>query len=174
MILKGFRNKAIKKNIESYLQKRDKDTNTLQSLNTLAVLVDASQSIDIISIVKLANELGVNPDRLKVMSFKEGQKEIEDDNNSAYFNEHSFGLGGEVKRKTLNEFIQKEYDVLINFYAQDKLELNFVAAASKAKLKVGFAATDNRINDLVIGTPVVDTTLFIAELKKYLKILQII
>lgn len=173
MILKGLKKNAIKKNVEIHLGKRDTNQN-ISNLKTLAVLIDASQSINIVSLLKLANELGVKSDGLKVMGYKEDHKEIMDDKDAAYYSDKSFGVSGAIKSKSLQDFIDRDYDVLINFYEENSLELNYVAAASKAKFKVGFAAVDNRINDLIIGATTNDTNLFIAELKKYLKILQII
>lgn len=174
MILKGLKRKALKKGIETSLSKRGTTTMNVSHLKTLAVLIDASQSVNVLSLLKLANELGVKSERLKVMGFKEDQKEISDDKDAAYYNERCFAANGSVKSTSLKEFIHTDYDVLINFYAEDKLELNYVASSSQAKFKVGFAEVDNRINDLVIGSAMDDTNLFIAELKKYLKVLDII
>ncbi|WP_233194490.1 hypothetical protein [Aquimarina sp. I32.4] len=174
MILKGLKRNAIKKGVETYLSKRDGKSQSISNLKTLAVLIDASQSINVVSLLKLANELGVKSDKLKIVGYKEDLKEIEDDKDTTYYNDKSFGVTGAVKRKSLQNFINEDYDVLINFYEKDAIELNYVAAASKAKFKVGFAAVDNRINDLIIGATTNDTNLFISELKKYLKILQII
>ncbi len=173
MILKGLKRNAIKKSIETHLKKRNTSSTGISSLKTLAVLVDASNSINIGAIVKLANELQVNPEDLKVVGYKE-DKDIEDDKDAAYYNDKSFAVNGSVKNRALQDFMNKEYDVLITFYEENKLELNYVAAVSKAKLKIGFAEVDNRINDLIIGSTTNDTNLFISELKKYLKILQVI
>ena len=106
--------------------------------------------------------------------YLEDEKEFVEDTKVVYYNDKSFGVKGAIKNESLKEFIDKDYDVLINFYAEDKIELHFVAAASKAKFKVGFAEVDNRINDLIIGSATNNTNLFMTELKKYLKILQII
>ena len=173
MILKGLKRNAIKKSIETHLKKRESSQTSVSKLKTLAVLVDASHSINILAIVKLANDLGVDSNSLVVMGYKE-DKDIEDDKNAAYYNDKSFAVNSSIKSKALQEFIDKKYDVLINFYEENKLELNYVAAASNAKFKVGFAEVDNRINDLIIGSSTHDTNLFIVELKKYLKILQVI
>ncbi|GAA3517563.1 hypothetical protein GCM10022393_34590 [Aquimarina addita] len=174
MILKGLKRNALKKSIESYVKKRKPRTKEVTGIKSLAVLIDASQSVNILSVVKLANALGVKSDHLKIMGYKDDEKEIADDKDAAYFNFKSFGVNGVVKSSSLNEFINKDYDVLINFYSESKLGLDYVAAASEAKFKVGFAEIDNRINDLVIGLAQDDINLFISELKKYLKILQII
>jgi len=174
MIFKGLKRNALKKSIESCIEKRKPQSRQVSSIKSLAVLIDASQSVNILSVVKLANELGVKSDDLTVMGYKEDQKEISDDKDAAYYNDKSFGVNGSIKSTSLNKFINKDYDVLINFYSDDKLGLNYVAAASKAKFKVGFVEVDNRINDLIIGAANNNTNLFISELKKYLKILQII
>lgn len=174
MIFKGLKRNALKKSVESCIKKRKPQSKQVSSIKSLAVLIDASQSVNILSVVKLANELGVKSDHLTVMGYKEDQKEIADDKDAAYYNDKSFGVGGSIKSTSLNKFIDKDYDVLINFYSDEKLELNYVAAASQAKFKVGFAEVDNRINDLVIGAASDNINLFISELKKYLKILQII
>ncbi|WP_234387199.1 MULTISPECIES: hypothetical protein [Aquimarina] len=174
MILKGLKRNAIKKSVEAYLGEREARSQNISNLKTLAVLIDATQSINIVSLLKLANELGVKSEELKVIGYKEDQKEIIDDKDAAYYNDKSFGVNGAIKSKSLQDFVDKDFDVLINFYEKNTVELNYVAAASKAKFKVGFAEVDNRINDLIIGASTNDTNLFISELKKYLKILQII
>ncbi|MBG6132085.1 hypothetical protein IWQ47_003976 [Aquimarina sp. EL_43] len=174
MILKGLKRNAIKKSAEAYLKERETRSQNISNLKTLAVLIDATQSINIVSLLKLANELGVKSEELKVIGYKEDQKEIIDDKDAAYYNDKSFGVNGAIKSKSLQDFVDKDFDVLINFYEKNSVELNYVAAASKAKFKVGFAEVDNRINDLIIGSTTNDTNLFISELKKYLKILQII
>ncbi len=174
MIFKGLKKNAIKKSLEVHLEKRDTGPQSISNLKTLAVLIDASQSVNIVSLLKLANELGVKSDKLKVIGYKKDLKEIIDDKEAAYYNDKSFGVNGTIKNKSLQDFVDTNYDVLINFYEDSLIELDYVAAASKAKFKVGFTTVDHRINDLIIGATTNDTNLFISELKKYLKILQII
>ncbi len=174
MIVKGLKRNNIKKNIEYHIKTRKSKAQEVSGIKSLAVLIDATQSINILSVIKLANELGVTSDGLVVMGYKDDQKEISDDKDAAYYNFKSFGVNGKVKSNSLTTFINTNFDVLINFYSESKLGLDYVASASMAKFKVGFAEVDNRINDLIIGASTNDTNLFISELKKYLKILQII
>ncbi|WP_226294374.1 DUF6913 domain-containing protein [Aquimarina algicola] len=174
MILKGLKKNALKKNVEAQIKKNESSTSGITEFKTLAILIDASQPINIVSLIKLANELGVDSDNLKIMGYKEDQKEIIDDKDASYYNPKNFTVNGSIKGSFLQDFIKKDYDILINFYEKDSLELNYIAAASNAKFKIGSASIDQRINDLVIGVPINDTSLFIFELKKYLKILQFI
>ncbi len=174
-MFKGLRNKSIIKSIDSQIKKREA-YNSVIKLSQLAVLIDARKDIDVFSIVKLADKLGVKSNQLQIMGFKDLKANIEeqDGGHTHYFDEKMVNYSGGFKSKSLNGFVEKSYDVLINFYEEDHKVMNLVAASSKAKFKVGFASVDNRINDLVIGTPANNTDLFISELKKYLKILNII
>ncbi len=173
MILKGLKRNAIKKGVETHLKKRNSSSSGISNLKTLAILIDASRPVNKMAIKKLADELGVEAEKLRIIGYKE-DNDIEDDRDVVYYNDKSFTVSGSLKSKILQDFITKDYDVLINFYEEEKLELDYLAAASAAKLKVGFSAVDHRINDLIIGTTTNDTNLFTKELKKYLKILQVI
>lgn len=174
-MFKGFKNKSITKAVEFHLKKRQVYSKQIQ-LNKLAVLIDARYDIDIVSVMKLSSKLGVKPRNVKIIGLKDTKayNEGQDSESASYFNESQFSYSGSFKSSVLNDFTNESFDVLINFYPSDIPYLNLVAAASKAKFKVGFSDVDNRINDLVIGTAPNNTDLFINELKKYLKILNII
>ncbi len=174
MILKGLKRNAIKKQTEAYLLKRRSSSQGVSGLKTLAILIDASQSVNMPVLVKIANELGVKSEKLIVMGFKDEKDIDENDLEIKYYSDKSFGVRGDIKDSSLKSFVEKDYDVLISFYDEDKIELNYISSASRAKLKVGFAEVDHRINDLIIGSATNNVNLFMTELKKYLKILQII
>lgn len=171
----GLRKKIILNTINSQLNKREV-YNCEIKLHRLGILVDARNKYDISLIEEMANAIGVETKELQIMSFKDVKASIEgkDFSQINYFDDKMISFKGNVNSKPLNDFIQDTFDVLINFYHEDHTVLNLVAASSKAKFKVGFTSVDNRINDLVIGTPINNTDLFIHELKKYLKILNII
>ena len=174
-MFKGFKNKSITKAVESHLQKREVFPNAIQ-LKKLAVLIDARYDIDILSVIKLSNKLGVEAQNVKIIGLKDAksQKEGQESKSASYFDQTQISYRGAFKSETLEEFVKEPYDVLINFYIKDIPQLNLVAAASNAKFKVGFSDVDNRINDLVIGAGPNNIDLFISELNKYLKILNII
>lgn len=173
-----FRKKTILKLIESQINQRQPYHGSIK-LKRLGVLIDARRDIDIFSIVKLADNVGVKSSQLQIMGLKElkslmPENENESGGHTNYFDEKMIKFSGKFVSPALQNFVSNDFDVLINFYEEDHYLLNVVAASSKAKFKVGFASVNNRINDLVIGTPAGNTNVFIQELKKYLKILDII
>lgn len=171
-----------KKSILKFVQTQINHRNTYRGdikLKRLGVLIDARKDIDIFSIVKLADQVGVKPNQLQIMGLKEvkslkPEEEVAGDGHTNYFDEKKITFSGKFTSTALQNFVSTDFDVLINFYEEDYYMLNAVAASSKAKFKVGFATVNNKINDLVIGTPAGNTNVFIQELKKYLKILDII
>ena len=174
-MFKGLKNKSITKAVESHLKKRQVYSKSIK-LNKLAVLIDARYDIDILSVMELSNSLGVEPKNVKIMGLKETKalRENQDSERASYFDESQLNYNGGFKSKMLTDFTNEPYDVLISFYPKDIPQLNLLAAASKAKFKAGFSDVDNRINDLVIGTAPDNISLFISELRKYLKILNMI
>lgn len=174
-MFKGFKNKSILKATDAYLEKRKVHANPVR-LKKLAVLIDARFDIDIVSVITLANEVGIKAKDLKILGLKQAKSHNEgsESSNASYFDDTQFAFNGDFKSNSLSDFVNEPYDVLINFYTEDIAFLNLVAAASKAKFKVGHANIDNRINDLVIDTKQGNKSQFISELKKYLKILNII
>ena len=177
MIFKWLKNRAIQNKTAAYLKAREsgEQRESVQKLQKLAILIDASNEINILSLVRVADELGVKSSDLKVVAYKEDFNESDGNFGEAnYFNEKGIGNNGAFTSGFLQDFLARDYDVLINFYKPDHLIINYVALASKAKFKVGFAETDHRINDLIISGAADKPDTFITELKKYLKILQII
>ena len=69
-------------------------------------------------------------------------------------------------------FINENFDLLINYYDVEKIPLVLLSNESKASFKVGFSAIDKRLNHFMINTNAENYTVFIDELFKYLKILN--
>lgn len=174
-MLKGLKDKSLQKAIDRALFSRQVHTKPVK-LKTLGVLLDARNSVDVMSVMRLADHLGVKAIDLDVLGLKESKDTAKQQpsNNTNYFDEKMISNSGSFKSDSIHNFVNKSFDVLISFYGHQQIGLDIVAATSKAKFKVGFATVDNRINDLVIGVDPDNSDLYISELKKYLKILEII
>ena len=88
------------------------------------------------------------------------------------FSSKQIGWRGVIKDQTLQQFLNKEFDILISYYKKDVTALKLITVASKAKLKVGVLETDERINDIIIKTEINNFSTFTSEIKKYLNILN--
>lgn len=90
------------------------------------------------------------------------------------FGEESFGLYGKIKNSTLEEFVDKEFDILVNYSGTDWIYSEVILARSKAKLKAGFDADEEGWQDIAIKIQGNKMDTFHEELVKYLRIMNLI
>lgn len=170
MILEGFRKKSNEKYLGKLLSERHVNVGD-NKIESLGIILNIDEKIDLELFKKLAEELNIHPNKLKVVTFSEHVKDdvISWDN---CYNPKDFGWKGRIKNVELESFLDLELDALISYYEEGILELKWITAASKAKLKVGILQTDERINDLIIKTNLKEFDVFKTELFKYLTILK--
>ena len=107
---------------------------------------------------------------LTSLCFKE--KNVDDIPNS--FGEKETNWFGFPKTELVKEFIQTEFDLLINVSLNESFSLKTVAALSKARFKIGFAGGDTNYYDLSIDVSKNCSSLYLAQQQLfYLKELKI-
>ncbi len=78
----------------------------------------------------------------------------------------------QFEKQEVIDFINKDFDLLINYYDIEKAALLLLTNQSKASFKVGFASVDKRLNHFMIETNAENYKVFMDEMFKYLKILN--
>ena len=170
MILKGLKEKSIKKNLNSILNNREADFNS-NKIESMGIIINADETQDLEAIKTIATALQIRPNKLRIIAFTTSKKE-ETYSWETCFNPKDFTWNGKINNVELQGFLDTEFDVLISYYSKDVLELKYVTAASKAHFKVGIFQLDKRFNDLIIKTELTNIEAFKAELTKYLKVLN--
>jgi hypothetical protein len=168
MILKGFKEKSIKKKLKAILS--SPKTNIEQTIvQSVGVLFNIDEVSDFEMFKSLSDDLDIRPDKLKIVAFTENKK----DNLFTWnvcFSPKDIGWHGKIHNIELEEFMNSNFDLLISFYTKDVLELKLMTALTKAKYKAGIFQEDKRLNDLIISTSIKQFPAFEKELKKYLKV----
>lgn len=170
MILKGLKEKSIKKKLNSILKNREVHFNT-DKIEHLGVILNADETTDFEALKTLAQAIGVRPNNLKIIAFTASKNELDFSWNTC-FNGKDFNWNGKINNSELQDFLNTKFDMLISYYASDVLELKYLTASSKAPFKVGIFQLDKRINDLIIKTDFDNLDVFKTELKKYLNVLN--
>jgi hypothetical protein len=75
-----------------------------------------------------------------------------------------------VLNGVVSDFCSQGYDVLINFYDQDDVDLKYISAKTHKKLSVGFKSVDHALNDLIFDVDAQNIEVFVSECIKYLEI----
>ena len=169
MFLKGIKRKSA----EKYIIKALKATvrNQDGKIKSLAILVDAIVFPEFPFLNELSVVFGI-PKEAIVLLYYHPDKKIAEQFTEAVYTGTQLGFNATIKNDVVVDFVEKNYDALLNFYTEDKLMLNLVSAKSNAKFKIGFSGIKEGLNDFSIATEANDISVFAFELKKYLTILN--
>ncbi|CAN1517047.1 hypothetical protein MCETHM1_00971 [Flavobacteriaceae bacterium] len=122
----------------------------------------------------LKNEIisnGIAENNIKIISYKEVVKN-KVTSEIPFFGWKDLNFKNEFTKQSINDFLSKEYDLLINYYNEEDTLLLFLSQKVEAKFKVGFSAVDKRLNHLLINIELENYKGFTHELFRYLKILN--
>ena len=61
------------------------------------------------------------------------------------------------------------FDLLINYFDEQKLLPSYVSTFCKAKVRLGFSNANHKLNDLILAINPKETELFLSNASKYLK-----
>ncbi len=111
----------------------------------------------------------LNVRNAKIYSFRSYSKDHE--SSYKHFSENDFDWKGTITDTSLKAFLDTEFDLLITFFSQKHLYLEYVTLLSKATFKVGNANLHEYLFDLEIRTEESDLSSYLGETKKYLQIL---
>ncbi|WP_308992124.1 hypothetical protein QLS71_019135 [Mariniflexile litorale] len=170
MILKGFREKSIKKRINKLLSERYVNVSD-NKVESLGIIFNLDEVNDFEQFNTLSSYLKVLPNRLKIIAFSSNKKETLKSWDICY-NPDDIAWNGLIKNSELQTFLDTKFDVLISYYEADITELKLFTALSKAQFKVGMLQADERLNDLIIKTSLTEFNVFKNEIFKYLTILN--
>ena len=74
--------------------------------------------------------------------------------------------------KINSSFINRKYDILLNFYNRDNIFLKYLSVNVINKFSVGFLMSETKLNDLVFNFAPNDLTFFKKEIIKYYKVIN--
>ncbi|PKB18165.1 hypothetical protein [Flavobacterium sp. 5] len=170
MFLNSIKSFLLKKSLKKQLVNL-KDESLRTSVIKVGLFVDESNFLETAALKQEIISKGIVDSNIKILVYRDNliSKEV--------YSEPTFGLKdlnlkNEFTQQAINEFISDDFDLLINYYAEEKPFLLFFTNKSKAKFKVGFSTVDKRLNHLLINIAAEDYKGFTNELFRYLKILN--
>nr|WP_245980408.1 hypothetical protein [Flavobacterium aquicola] len=146
-----------------------------ESLNSpvvrIGLVVDESRFLETNALKQEIILKGIVEDNIKIIAYRDNLNSKEVFSYSV-FSLKDLNLKCEFTQKEINDFISDEFDLLINYYAEEKPFLMLLTHNSKAKFKAGFSTVDQRLNHMLINIALDDYKGFVYELFRYLKILN--
>ncbi len=175
MFLKGikdkFKQKSGRKFIQQALSKPAPVSTRSKGVRKIGCIVDLDKFDKADVFYEFLEAFKLQPNAVKIIGYKNYY-----DKNSPYatpvFSDKDLGWKGDIENSYALEFLNMEYDVLVNYYNENNLLLNLMSIKTRARLKVGFKQIGPEFNDLILDIPMSDFKIFKTELKKYLGVLK--
>ena len=171
--------KIIKKNIVlKYLKSNSRIRNVdhgedLQKISRVGILAESDlfQTYDFTR--NLGSNFGLDENSFDIILYRKS-KINEELSNCSYFSEKDFSMFGKIVGEDLKKFVNKNFDLLINYCTHEDVFSEVLCVKSKAKLVAGFKSKtyDNYDISINIESNKIDT--FNEELTKYLQILKVL
>lgn len=140
-------------------------------IETVGLIIDESYFNQTQQLISELAANGIVKERIELLLYKSKSKE----NLTSLVTKLEPGhlnWKAQIKNQAVNDFLAKDFDLLISYYDVDKAVLLVATHESKAKFKVGFSTIDKRFNNLMINTNSENYKIFVQELFRYLKILN--
>ncbi|THD68054.1 hypothetical protein E7Z59_10430 [Robertkochia marina] len=172
MILKSLKDKAIDKRIRRELQREgERYLSAPGDIRSLAIIIDYDKLADIRPLLQLATALNVANEKVFILGYVE---KVHKSVNYLIpvFSEATVKGNGLVRSNEVQDFLSRNYDLLINYYGQATPVMKLMTVLTRASFKVGLSADLSDFNDLTLLTEPGDFENFRDELVKYLKILS--
>ncbi len=170
MFLNFLKNFFLKNKLKNSLVNINFESTT-KKVDSIGVLIDESIFTDKELLLKSLEENFFEKQNIKILLFRNTIKKTENFDYPIFSNDH-LSWNGTFEKQEINDFLNQNFDLLINYYDTDKTPLLYASMQSKATFKVGFSSVDKRLNQFMIDTTVENYNIFVTELFKYLKILN--
>jgi hypothetical protein len=170
MFLNFLKNFLLKRKLKSSLSNVSSNFSE-DKIQTVGILIDESYFNDRLGLISELIANNIQKDKIKVLVYKDKIKK-NDVFDCPNFSLKNCNWIGDIDGVEVNDFVNRKFDLLISYYDIEKAALLNVTQRTKANFKVGFSTIDKRLNHFMIKTVAEDYQLFIAELFKYLKILN--
>ena len=169
-MLKSLQKRYLRKRTNNNLENRDL-SKLNDSVKTIGFLVDEDQFQDFDKLRDFSKDMGLQPKDVKIFTFMNVKKKLPTLRQNMVNNKH-FTWKGEIHNKNAEEFLKIAFDVLVGDNQGKNEFMDWMMSKSKAKFKVGFSNTDDRIFDLVIKIKLLQVAKFKKEFLKYMKVLN--
>ncbi|MBL4643245.1 MAG: hypothetical protein JKY44_06610 [Flavobacteriaceae bacterium] len=170
MLLAKLKEQLFKKKIQKRLNKTpDTRTPVSKEIHSVAIITTDKFSFEL-DIVKEIKSNFKSVRNVHIYAFRTFKKS--DSISYNHFTEKDFDWSGKVKDPSLESFLENPFDLLIGYFNDRNVYLEFAALKSTATFKIGFAKVNDKLYDLVVNEQPNNIDSFMEVIKKYLELLH--
>ena len=165
--LKYLRNRFLNRKIDDSIKSlKNLERNFSKPINKVGCIIDTNLDVDHYQILELIEKIDLKEKDIKIISFSDTN--FNDPFSKMRISKDSISFYGNIVSSDANEFISYDYDLLINYFGNNKI-LTLISSKVNAKFRVGFDNSNKDINDIIFSNIFNNFAKFSNELIKYLK-----
>ena len=165
--LKYLRNRFLNRKIDDSIKSlKNLERNFSKPINKVGCIIDTNLDVDYYQILELIEKIDLKEKDIKIISFSDTN--FNDPFSKMRISKDSISFYGNIISSDANEFISYDYDLLINYFGNNKI-LTLISSKVNAKFRVGFDNSNKDINDIIFSNIFNNFAKFSNELIKYLK-----
>ncbi|MDX1910254.1 MAG: hypothetical protein SFV22_02150 [Saprospiraceae bacterium] len=143
-------NKALRELLNS--QKRTRQVHTFDSARSVGLLFDATDATSRKESLEFARSLEKQGKKVRVLGYFNTKPGTESPDFDAFFVKET-GWTGKPNSEKAEKFIREKFDLLLTLNPDEHRPLEWLAAASQAAFKIGFATHRPNDFDIQLETP---------------------
>jgi len=172
MFLNILKKVKAKKFLRKHLAKqRILETDEIRSISSVACIVNLDEFENTEMLFALAKDLNIQKDQFNIIGCTRTPKKYEG-SQIPLLSLKDFNWKLQIKGGNVKTFLDKEYDVLINYFTKEKHSLLYVSTLTRAGIRFGFKRLNHQYNDVIFKVDTNNADLFKSEMLKYLKIMN--
>ena len=115
MIFKGLKEKSIKKAIQKSVLNQVQSAGDTGAVRSLAIVINYDKLVDYKPLMDIAKAINISNEDVYIIGYV--NKFYKNVNYLIpVFTDNSFGMKGKIKSEEVNEFLKRDYDIVINYY----------------------------------------------------------
>ena len=170
-----IKNRVFKRLFQSkkYAQTRPRQTIQWDTIKSIGFLLDGSDPIQLRLLLNKLDTYKTDGKKITMLGYVKKLPPFEDEN-IKWITKKSLSWAGIPKMHMIKDFIEKDFDILVNTSLESIRPLEFVSAFSNAKLRIGvYSENKTYCYDFMMHLDAnADTYTYLDQVEHYLKLLK--
>lgn len=159
---------SIQKKIKKLQKDLIKKNLMVKPVKKVAVLNNPTANLSFANLNYVQKALGLNSSQFDIFTFKQ-KNDHYNELRGIVASKEVIGSFGTIKSPEINEFLDKKYDLLLDFTGMSNLYEKFFSLSIQANCRIGYF-NNEELYDLMLQIPFGDIKNFADETARYLKI----
>ena len=171
----GIKHYLIDKRIKVALRKsiKLKERSSLSKILNVAIFVDETTSFDDEKFIELQQIIKLDNTHFSILTYKDKKSNFNEFRGAVVL-QNEINWQGKVTSVDVKSFLDKDFDLLIDYTLANNIKKQLIVAHIKAIIKVGFLDNNDTLYDFMVELNSSEISMFNKELVRYLTILKLV